>query len=59
MNHLARLSAFNTVVLSQGVRRNYHLLIALICSVCDALLIVIGISGVGAVLMKTAAYCSA
>jgi L-lysine exporter family protein LysE/ArgO len=46
---IVAIGAQNAFVLSQGVRKNYHLLIALICSICDGLLITIGISGVGTV----------
>lgn len=42
------IGAQNAFVLSQGVRRNYPLQTALVCSLCDATLIFIGISGVGA-----------
>lgn len=41
------IGAQNAFVLSQGVRRNHHLIIPLICSFFDALLITIGILGVG------------
>ena len=41
------IGAQNAYVLSQGVRRNHHIPIALICSFFDALLITIGILGVG------------
>lgn len=41
------IGAQNAFVLSQGVRRNHPLQTALICSLCDATLIVVGISGVG------------
>jgi len=41
------IGAQNTFVLSQGLKKNYPLQTALICSVCDAILMIIGISGVG------------
>jgi len=41
------IGAQNAFVLSQGVRRNYPVQTALVCSFCDAALIIIGISGVG------------
>ncbi len=41
------IGAQNAFVLSQGVRKNHVLAIALICSICDMLLISIGISGTG------------
>ncbi len=34
-------------VLTQGIRREHHLLVALICAVCDALLIAVGVMGAG------------
>ena len=42
------IGAQNAFVLSQGVRRNFPLQTAFVCSICDSLLIFIGISGVGA-----------
>jgi len=50
---IVAIGAQNAFVLSQGVRKNHHLLIALMCSVCDALLITIGISGVGTVIASS------
>ena len=41
------IGAQNAFVLSQGVRRNHPLSIALLCGFCDAALILIGVSGVG------------
>ncbi|MBU0463663.1 MAG: LysE/ArgO family amino acid transporter [Proteobacteria bacterium] len=39
------IGAQNTFVLSQGVRRNHYIIIPLICAVCDALLIILGVTG--------------
>ncbi len=44
------IGAQNAFVLAQGIRRNYPLQTATICSVCDAALIFLGVSGIGAVL---------
>ncbi len=41
------IGAQNAFVLSQGVRRQHHLTVALVCSVCDAMLIIIGVAGMG------------
>lgn len=41
------IGAQNAFVLSQGVKRNHYIAIPLICAVCDALLITLGITGVG------------
>lgn len=41
------IGAQNAFVLSQGVRREYNWLVALICIICDATLIFIGAAGVG------------
>ena len=41
------IGAQNAFVLSQGVRRNYPVAIALICGLCDSTLILLGITGVG------------
>lgn len=44
---IVAIGAQNAYVLSQAVRRNYLLVIPLICITCDALLIAVGVSGVG------------
>ncbi len=41
------IGAQNVFVLSQGIRKQYHWLIALICSLSDVMLIFIGAAGVG------------
>ncbi len=43
------IGAQNVFVLSRGVRKQYNWLVALICSLCDALLICLGVAGVGSV----------
>ena len=44
---IVAIGAQNAFVLSQGVRRSYPLTIALICALCDATLILLGVAGVG------------
>ncbi|KAB1440919.1 LysE/ArgO family amino acid transporter [Pseudodesulfovibrio senegalensis] len=44
---IVAIGAQNAFVLSQGVRRNHHLAVALLCTLCDVILISVGISGVG------------
>ena len=44
---IAAIGAQNAFVLSQGVRRNHHLIIALICIICDAIFISVGVAGFG------------
>jgi L-lysine exporter family protein LysE/ArgO len=46
---IVAIGAQNAFVLSQGVRRNHILTVALICSLCDALLIAAGVSGIGSI----------
>ncbi|MCK5069196.1 MAG: amino acid transporter [Desulfocapsa sp.] len=41
------IGAQNAFVLSQGIKKNYPLVIAAICILCDATLIAIGVGGVG------------
>ena len=41
------IGAQNVFVLSQGIQKQYHWLIALICSMSDVLLIFAGVAGVG------------
>ena len=42
------IGAQNAYVLSQGVKKQYQWIIPLICSTCDAILILAGAAGVGA-----------
>ncbi len=44
---IVAIGAQNAFVLSQGVRRNHHFTIALICIVCDAIFITAGVAGFG------------
>ncbi len=41
------IGAQNAFVLSQGVKKSHYIIIPLICAVCDALLIALGVTGVG------------
>lgn len=41
------IGAQNAFVLSQGVRRNFPIQTAVVCSFCDATLILLGVTGVG------------
>ena len=45
---IVAIGAQNAFVLSQGVRRNHHVTIALICIICDAIFITAGVAGFGA-----------
>ena len=47
---IVAIGAQNAFVLSQGVRKNHHLTIALICILCDFIFISLGVAGFGAVL---------
>ena len=44
---IVAIGAQNAFVLSQGVRGNHHVTIALICILCDAIFITAGIAGIG------------
>jgi L-lysine exporter family protein LysE/ArgO len=46
---IVAIGAQNAFVLSQGVRGNYHVIIALVCIFCDAVFITLGVAGLGAV----------
>ena len=46
------IGAQNAFVLSQGVKRNHHFTVALICAVCDAALILAGVMGLGALVAQ-------
>ena len=41
------IGAQNAFVLSQGIRRHHHWLVAAICFSCDAILITVGVAGIG------------
>lgn len=45
---IVAIGAQNAFLLSHSVRGNHHLVIALICILCDAVFITIGVAGVGA-----------
>lgn len=47
------IGAQNAFVLKQGIRGKRVMLVALVCAVCDAFLIVIGAMGVGAFIAQT------
>ncbi len=44
---IVAIGAQNAFVLSQGVRGNHHVVIALICILCDAVFITAGVAGIG------------
>ncbi|WP_226960750.1 LysE/ArgO family amino acid transporter [Thalassotalea sp. LPB0316] len=44
------IGAQNAYVLSQGIKRNYHILAATICIICDFILMSLGVFGGGALL---------
>lgn len=46
------LGAQNIFVLNSGLRRQRHLLVAAVCSVCDALLILVGVAGVATLFVQ-------
>ena len=41
------IGAQNAFVLSQGVKTDHYIIIPLICAICDALLIILGVTGMG------------
>ncbi len=47
---IVAIGAQNLFVLRQGIRREHAVLVAAVCAVSDAVLIVIGVSGLGAIL---------
>lgn len=44
---IVAIGAQNAFVLTQGVRRNHHLAVAALCTLCDGILIAFGVTGVG------------
>ena len=51
---IAAIGAQNGFVLAQGVRKNHHFVVALICIGCDAVLISAGIGGLGGIVAANA-----
>lgn len=47
---IAAIGAQNAYVLTRGILRNHHWAVALVCSVLDALLIAVGILGMGSLI---------
>ena len=52
---IVAIGAQNAFVLSNGIKKNHSIAIALVCSLCDAALIAVGIAGVGAVVATSPA----
>ena len=46
------LGAQNIFVINVGLKRNYHILAATICALCDVILILLGVLGVSALLVN-------
>lgn len=53
------IGAQNAFILSQGIRGKHVLAVALLCSLCDVLLISLGLSGVGAFVSSNNALTAA
>jgi len=47
------IGAQNAYVLSQGLRRQHVFAVALVCSLCDAALITLGVAGVGTIIASS------
>ncbi|WP_292833956.1 L-lysine exporter [Microbacterium sp.] len=50
LSFIVAIGAQNLFVLRQGIRREHVLVVATVCAVSDALLIAVGVSGLGAIL---------
>ncbi|MCG8564276.1 MAG: LysE/ArgO family amino acid transporter [Desulfobacterales bacterium] len=50
---IVAIGAQNAFVLSQGVRKNHYLVIPLICALCDAALVSLGVSGTGTLIASS------
>ncbi|NVK18115.1 MAG: amino acid transporter [Methylocystaceae bacterium] len=44
------IGAQNAFVLTQGLKKNHHISIALVCALCDAILIFLGVAGLGSLI---------
>ncbi len=47
------IGAQNAFVLAQGLRKNHHISVAFLCAMCDAVLIIIGVMGLGAFIAQS------
>lgn len=47
------IGAQNAFVLTQGIKKQYRFLVALICSLMDAVLIALGVAGVGSIISQS------
>jgi len=47
------IGAQNAFVLSQGVKKRHYLIIPLVCAICDALLIALGVTGMGTLIASS------
>ena len=56
---IVAIGAQNAFVLSQGIRRQHHWLVAAICCCCDAVLIAVGVAGVGGAIAATSSLQTA
>lgn len=53
---IAAIGAQNGFVLAQGVRKNHHFVVALICIGCDAVLISAGVGGLGGIVAANSGW---
>jgi len=56
---IVAIGAQNAFVLTQGVRRNHHMAVAVLCILCDGALIALGVSGVGGMVAASPALGTA
>lgn len=49
---IAPIGAQNAFVINQGIRRRHHLMVAAICTLCDLMLISLGVFGTGALISQ-------
>ncbi|MGH0053898.1 MAG: LysE/ArgO family amino acid transporter [Sphaerochaetaceae bacterium] len=50
---IVAIGAQNAFVLTQGIRKQHRFVVALICSLCDALLITAGVAGMGSLVKQS------
>ncbi|WP_407331308.1 LysE/ArgO family amino acid transporter [Enterovibrio sp. 27052020O] len=50
LSMIVPIGAQNAFVLNQGIRKNHHVIVATLCFICDAMLILLGVFGGGAML---------
>ncbi|NDV18225.1 LysE family transporter [Pseudodesulfovibrio sp. JC047] len=55
---IVAIGAQNAFVLTQSVRKNHHLAVAALCTLCDAVLITLGVTGIGTMVASNPTFAT-